>query len=50
MTQAQYASRIPLGRIGDPRDIAHAVTWLCSEEAEYITGQTMVVDGGVSAR
>ena len=38
--------RIPLGRLGDPRDVGHAMLFLASDEAAYITGQTIVVDGG----
>jgi 3-oxoacyl-[acyl-carrier protein] reductase len=37
---------IPLGRLGTPRDIANAVLFLASEEASYITGTTIIVDGG----
>jgi 3-oxoacyl-[acyl-carrier protein] reductase len=37
---------IPLGRMADPEDIAHAMLFLASEEADYVTGQTIVVDGG----
>lgn len=37
---------IPLGRLGDPKDIAYAMLFLASDEASYITGQTLVVDGG----
>lgn len=40
--------QIPLGRFGQPEDVAHAVTFLCSEAAGYITGQTLVVDGGMT--
>lgn len=43
---SQMASSIPLKRLGMPADIAHAVLFLASEEADYITGQTLVVDGG----
>jgi len=39
--------QIPLGRFGAPEDIAHAVAFLCSDGAAYITGQTLVVDGGM---
>ncbi len=37
-----------LGRIAEPEDVARVVTFLCSEEARHITGQTLVVDGGLS--
>jgi 3-oxoacyl-[acyl-carrier protein] reductase len=37
---------VPLGRLGAPRDVAHAVLFLASDEASYITGTTIVVDGG----
>ncbi|MBP0493809.1 SDR family oxidoreductase [Roseomonas indoligenes] len=39
---------IPYGRIGEPADVARAVTWLLSDEAEYVTGTTLFVDGGMS--
>jgi 3-oxoacyl-[acyl-carrier protein] reductase len=37
---------VPLGRLGTPRDVANAALFLASDEAEYITGTTIVVDGG----
>ncbi|HBR00881.1 MULTISPECIES: SDR family oxidoreductase [unclassified Roseofilum] len=36
----------PLGRMGLPEEIANAVVWLCSDEASFITGQSIVIDGG----
>ncbi len=39
--------RVPLGRIGEPRDIADVVTFLASDQARYITGQIITVDGGL---
>ncbi len=37
---------IPLGKLGDPEDVAYAMLYLASDEAGYVTGQTLVVDGG----
>jgi 3-oxoacyl-[acyl-carrier protein] reductase len=37
---------VPLGRLGTPRDVAHAVLFLASDEAAYVTGTTIVIDGG----
>jgi 3-oxoacyl-[acyl-carrier protein] reductase len=45
--QRAIASRIPLGFLGTPRDVAEAVAFLASEEARYITGQVLGVDGGL---
>ena len=42
------AQRHPLGRYGNPRDIAHAITFLLSDESSWITGQVLSVDGGLS--
>ena len=44
------AARIPLQRLGEPADIANAVVFLVSDAASWITGQTLVVDGGVLMR
>ena len=41
-------SRIPLADLGKPEDIANAATFLASDEARYITGQVIVVDGGMT--
>ncbi|MEV4265312.1 3-oxoacyl-[acyl-carrier-protein] reductase [Kribbella sp. NPDC058693] len=46
-TQKQYLSQIPLGRFGLTEEIANAVRWLASEEAGYITGAVIPVDGGI---
>ena len=43
---SQMAQAIPLGKIGDPEDVAYAMLFLASNEAKFITGQTLIVDGG----
>ncbi len=48
--QKAAADGTPLGRLGKPEDIANAMLFLASDEASYITGQTIVVDGGLSVR
>lgn len=42
-------SRHPAGRLGDPADIAGAVAWLASDDAAFVTGQCLTVDGGLTA-
>jgi 3-oxoacyl-[acyl-carrier protein] reductase len=37
----------PLGRLGQPDDVAGAVRFLCSDEASFITGEVLLVDGGL---
>lgn len=46
--RAEIEARIPLGRLGRPDDIAGAVVWLASEQAAYVTGAILVVDGGLT--
>ncbi|MGB4668654.1 MAG: 3-oxoacyl-ACP reductase FabG, partial [Bacillota bacterium] len=43
-----FMSRIPLGRAGTPEDVANAALFLASDEAAYITGQVICVDGGMA--
>lgn len=43
---SKMAQAIPLGKIGDPEDVAYAMLFLASNEAKFITGQTLIVDGG----
>ena len=45
----QIARRTPAGRLGDPEDIGAVVVFLCSPEAGFVTGQTIVADGGLTA-
>jgi NAD(P)-dependent dehydrogenase (short-subunit alcohol dehydrogenase family) len=44
--EEQVAARMPLGRLGEPVDIAHAALFLASDLASWITGHTLIVDGG----
>ncbi len=45
-TQARLAERAPFGRIGQPREVADAVAFLVSDQASFITGSELVIDGG----
>jgi 3-oxoacyl-[acyl-carrier protein] reductase len=46
----QYLTRIPLGRIGDPAEVASMIVFLASERASYTTGATLDVSGGLLMR
>ena len=46
---ANYEKKVPMGRMGNPDDIAPAVSFLLSDDAKYITGQNLIVDGGWTA-
>lgn len=46
--KAQVVQATPKGRVGTPEDIAEVIAFLCSEEAEWICGQTIVADGGLT--
>ncbi len=46
--RAGFAAAVPMGRFGQPREMADAVSFLASEEAGYITGVVLAVDGGIS--
>ena len=48
-TQKQILGRIPMGRFGTAEDVSHAVLFLCSDGAGYITGQVLTIDGGMIA-
>ena len=45
----QITARTPLGRFGEPEEIAEMVVWLCSDRASYVTGAAYAVDGGWTA-
>ncbi len=44
--QEQIITTTPIGRMGEPREVAEAVVWLCSDAASYVVGHTLIVDGG----
>ena len=46
-TGAMMLARHPLGRFGEPEEVAQAVVWLCSKRASFTTGHTLPIDGGV---
>jgi NAD(P)-dependent dehydrogenase (short-subunit alcohol dehydrogenase family) len=47
--EAQYQALIPMRRIGRPQEAAEAAVWLCSDSASYLTGHSLIVDGGMTA-
>jgi NAD(P)-dependent dehydrogenase (short-subunit alcohol dehydrogenase family) len=48
--RADLASRHPLGRVGDPDDIAYGILYLASDESGFVTGSELVIDGGYTAQ
>jgi NAD(P)-dependent dehydrogenase (short-subunit alcohol dehydrogenase family) len=47
--EALVAGKIPKGRLAEPEEVVGAVLFLCTENAKYITGETIYVDGGTLA-
>ena len=48
-SEAMLTRRLPVGRLGEPQEIADAIVYLCSPEAGFITGHCLVLDGGITA-
>lgn len=48
--EAQFVAMEPVHRMGRPEEVASVVTWLCSDESSFVTGQAIAVDGGFVAR
>ncbi len=46
----EWAKLTPVGRVGHPADVAEAVAFLCTDAAEFVSGQTLMVDGGIFTR
>jgi len=47
--KASMEQMTPMGRMGQPEEVAGAVVWLCSDQASFVTGHAMVIDGGATA-
>jgi NAD(P)-dependent dehydrogenase (short-subunit alcohol dehydrogenase family) len=48
--ERQYVAMEPVGRMGEPEEVADSVLWLCSDEASFVQGETLAVDGGFLAK
>ena len=46
--EARILDHEPIGRLGRPEEVAEAVVWLCSDAASFVTGHSMIIDGGYS--
>jgi NAD(P)-dependent dehydrogenase (short-subunit alcohol dehydrogenase family) len=46
----KLSRQIPLGKVGEPNDVAYAAVYLCSDEAKFVTGTELYIDGGISAQ
>jgi NAD(P)-dependent dehydrogenase (short-subunit alcohol dehydrogenase family) len=50
ITLEEFGRKHPIGRIGQPPEVAAAVLWLCSEQASFVTGHCLTIDGGFTAQ
>ena len=50
ITMEEFGRAHPVGRVGTPDEVANAVLWLCSSEASFVTGHTLMIDGGMTAQ
>ena len=50
LTLEQFGEMHPVGRVGTPPEVSKVVLWLCSDDASFVTGTTLAVDGGVTAQ
>ena len=48
-SESLYIALHPMGRLGEPEEVADSVIWLCSDEASFVTGHAMAIDGGATA-
>jgi NAD(P)-dependent dehydrogenase (short-subunit alcohol dehydrogenase family) len=48
-TLTKLGRQIPLGKVGEPDDVAYGAVYLCSDEAKFVTGSALYIDGGISA-
>jgi glucose 1-dehydrogenase len=46
--RSELLKLIPYGRIGEPEDVARAIAWLASDASDYVTGTSLIVDGGMA--
>ena len=44
--KASFGEQLPMGRVAKPEEVAQAVLWLCSDSASYVTGESIVMNGG----